>query len=160
MADKEFPEELLRERDEQLADDLAESIHNRIQSLSVGEKIKLATYGNKEARRLLIKDLNSVVNEAVLNNPKLTDEEAISFAGNRNLSKDVPRIIATKKELVKNYAVKVALVKNVKTPLHVALKLLPFLRERDLKSVADSKNVQRVVADNARKIFSRKRGAG
>lgn len=133
-----------------------ESLYNQIQTMSVSEMVQLATLGNKEARNLLIKNPNRTIVQAVLNSPKITDEEVILFAGNKNLPKEVSVTISNKKEFIKNYRVKVALVNNPKTPLPTAIKFLRYLLPKDLRSVAKSKNVPSVLAKTAIRILSNK----
>jgi len=154
MTDIEFPKELLDESDEKKTEKLHESLYKQVMQMSVNEKIKLATFGNKEARNLLIKDLNRLVVQAVIESPKLTDEEVASYAANRNLSKEVPRLIAAKKEFVKKYPIKLALVNNAKTPVPTALRLLNFLKEKDLRNLSKSKNVSSVISRTAMKMLT------
>ena len=132
------------------------SLYNRIQQLSVTEMVQLATVGTKEARNLLIRNPNRSIVQAVLNSPKITDDEIISFAGNKNLSKEVPLIISNKKEYTKNYRVKSALVNNPKTSLPTAIKFLRHLLPKDLRNVSKSKNVPTVLAKTAIKILENK----
>ena len=132
------------------------SLYNRIQQMSVNEMVQLATLGTKEARNLLIRNPNRSIVQAVLNSPKITDDEIISFAGNKNLSKEVPLIISNKKEYTKNYMVKAALVNNPKTPLPTAIKFLRHLIPKDLRNVSKSKNVPTVLAKTAIKILENK----
>jgi hypothetical protein len=132
------------------------SLYNRIQQMSVTEMVQLASMGTKEARNLLIRNPNRSIVQAVLNSPKITDDEIISFAGNKNLSKEVPLIISNKKEYTKNYMVKAALVNNPKTPLPTAIKFLRHLIPKDLRNVSKSKNVPTVLAKTAIKILENK----
>jgi hypothetical protein len=132
------------------------SLYNRIQEMSVSEMVQLATMGTKEARNLLIKNPNRSIVQAVLNSPKITEDEIIAFAGNKNLSKEVPLTISNKKEYTKNYMVKAALVNNPKTPLPTAIKFLRHLLPKDLRNVSKSKNVPTVLAKTAIKILENK----
>lgn len=135
---------------------LHEALYNRIQQMSVSEMVELATMGSKEARNLLIKNPNRIIVQAVLNSPKITDEEIISFAGNKNLPKEASLIISNKKEYTKNYMVKVALVNNPKTPLPTAIKFLRHLLPKDLRNVSKSKNVPTALTKTAVKILANK----
>ena len=131
-----------------------DSLYNRIQQMSVTEMVQLATFGTKEARNLLIRNPNRSIVQAVLNSPKITDDEITSFAGNKNLSKEVPLIISNKKEYTKNYMVKAALVNNPKTPLPTAIKFLRHLLPKDLRNVSKSKNIPSVLAKTAIKMLA------
>jgi len=150
---KKTPDEIAGEKE---ASTLNDSLYNRIQQMSVTEMVQLATFGTKEARNLLIRNPNRSIVQAVLNSPKITDDEITSFAGNKNLSKEVPLIISNKKEYTKNYMVKAALVNNPKTPLPTAIKFLRHLLPRDLRNVSKSKNVPTVLAKTAIKILENK----
>jgi len=153
MDDEKIPDEIAGEKEGRALND---SLYNRIQQMSVIEMVQLATLGTKEARNLLIKNPNRSIVQAVLNSPKITDDEIISFAGNKNLSKEVPLIISNKKEYTKNYMVKAALVNNPKTPLPTAIKFLRHLIPKDLRNVSKSKNVPTVLAKTAIKILENK----
>lgn len=156
MDDTEFPKELIEDTDEVKPEKVFESLYQRLLNMAVNEKIRLATLGNKEARNLLIKDPNRLVIHSVLSSPKLTEDEIVSFAGNKNLSKDVANLIANKKEFLKNYAVKVALVNNPKTAVPTAIKLMPYLMEKDVRNVAKSRGVSSVVVAAARRIITQR----
>ncbi len=153
MDDNKVPDKIAGESEERAQHD---SLYNRIQQMSVTEMVQLATMGTKEARNLLIRNPNRSIVQAVLNSPKITDDEITSFAGNKNLSKEVPLIISNKKEYTKNYMVKAALVNNPKTPLPTAIKFLRHLLPKDLRNVSKSKNVPTVLAKTAIKILENK----
>ncbi len=123
-----------------------ESLFVQIQAMSVSEKIGLALKGSKEARNILIRDQNRVIQMAVISSPKLTDSEVMMIANNREVNDDVLRYIASKREWVRIYPLKVALVHNPKTPLNLSMKFLPYLNLRDLSSVAKSKSLPGALA--------------
>jgi hypothetical protein len=154
MDEQEFPKELTGEDDDRRPEQPAESMYRRIMDMGVADRIKLATLGNREARSLLIRDANQIVVRAVLNSPRLTEEEVIGFAANRNLSGDVPRLIAEKREFMKNYAVRLALIKNSKTPVPTSVKLIEQLREHDLRGIAKDRNISSVVSRAAIRVLS------
>jgi len=159
MDDTDLPRELIEESSEPKPEKLFESLYQRLIAMGVNDKIRLATLGNKEARNLLIKDPNRLVVNAVLSSPKLTEDEVVAFAANKNLAKEVANLIATKKEYLKNYAIKVALVNNPKTAVPTAVKLMQFLLEKDVRNVAKSKGISNVVVSAARRIITQKQQA-
>jgi len=149
----EFPEELIEEIKEEPDKEVFQSLYQKIMEMGVGEKIKLATIGNREARNLLLKDSNKIVLAAVINSPRNTEEDIIKICQSRNVSNEILRLIAAKKELTKNYKVKIGLVSNPKTPVPISLKLLIYITENDLRSISKNKNISTVVARGARKIL-------
>ncbi len=126
----------------------------QIQRMSVAERIKLGMLGNKEVRGVLIRDATRAVQIAVIQNPRLTDIEVERFASSRTVDDEVLRLILNNRDWLKNYAVKVALVNNPKTPVKASMRLLPHLRGKDLKNVARSKNLPNVVVVAAKKFLS------
>ena len=91
--------------------------------MSVSEKIKLATLGNKEARTILLRDANKLVSMAAATSPRITDGEILSLANSRTVNADVLRYIYSARDFLKVYAIKISLVKNPKVPLPTALKM-------------------------------------
>ncbi len=132
------------------------TLAQRIMKMSIAEKIKLATKGNKEARSYLLRDSNKLVSVAVIRSPKITDGEVLAVANNRAAQDDVLRVVYNNREWLKDYRVKVALTKNPKVPLPVAMKFLAQLREAEVKDLARNKNVPSGVQLLARKMLDKK----
>ncbi len=150
---RQFPKELIEEREEPAGRSeetkISESLYAQIIKMSVSEKIKLATVGNREARNILIKDPNRIVITAVINSPKIKEDDVLSFAANRSLSDEVVKQIALKHEWLKNYKIKLALIKNPKTPPTISIRLLGHIMEKDLRNIAKDRNVNPVIARQA-----------
>lgn len=133
-----------KERQEQ-----EETLFQKVQKMSTAEKVRFASRSDKEARNLLIRDGERLVQMAVVNNPRITDSEITSIANSRNVHEEVLRKIGTSREWIKLYPVRVALVQNPKTPITIALKLMQTLMLKDLRTIAKSKNVPNAIAHAA-----------
>jgi hypothetical protein len=144
------------EEKEKVEEDQFLSMEQRIANMSVGEKIKLAYLGNKQARGLLIRDSNKIIASAVVKSGRLTDGEIESFAGNKNLPDEVLREISGNKSWTRKYPVKVALVNNPKTPVNQAMKILGFLHRRDLQQLSNNHGVPSVLKNAAKAMFKEK----
>ncbi len=140
---KEVPEEIL-------------SAYQRILKMSPGEKVRVALFGNKEERSILIKDSSKQVASMVLRNPKVTDPEMEYFAQMRNLDSDLLRQMGTSSQVLKRYPVAHNLVKNPKTPSAVSLNLLKLLREMDLRNIARDRNIPDVIRRQAKRLYDMK----
>jgi hypothetical protein len=123
--------------------DSIRSLFQKIQTMSVSEKLDLARKASKEARSILIRDSNKLVQMAVVNSPKITESEILAIASNRQVNDDVLKEIAMNKEWLRNYQVRLALVNNPKTPLSIAMAQVTYLNRRDLSLLAKSKGVAR-----------------
>jgi hypothetical protein len=122
----------------------------RVLKMSVAQKIKLATLGNREARTLLLRDSNRLVSLAAAQSPRISEGEILSLANSRTTSADVLRYIYEKRDFLKMYPLRAALVRNPKVPLPTALKFLPTLQERDIKELARDRNVPATVMAQAK----------
>jgi hypothetical protein len=127
-----------------------------IQNMKVIEKVKLARFGNAEARGILVRDRNKIVSTAAVRSPKVGENEVLNFAKARNLSEEVLRIISNNREWTRSYAVQLALATNPKTPIPSAIKFLNYLTDRDLKQIMRSRDVPGPVSSQARRILARK----
>jgi hypothetical protein len=109
--------------------------------------------GGSEARRTLIRDSNKVVQRAVLQSPRLTEQEVEAFASMANLTDEILRLIAANRNFRKNYVVIRNLTNNPKTPLDVTLHMLPLLNALDLKKLSMNKNVPETLRTSANKLI-------
>jgi len=150
-AEAEIPVALLL--DEPIPAEEFKSLYQQILNMSVPAKVALALKGNKEARSLLIRDSNKVVQQAVIGSPKLTDSEVESIAKMRSIPDELVRHIARNKEWMKKYPILKALAINPKTPPGVAIVLIVSLQDFDLKMLLKDKNVSEVVRREARRIW-------
>jgi hypothetical protein len=147
----EIPLEALSE--ESLTQEEFRSLYQRILRMSVPAKIELALKGNKEARGLLIRDSNKVVQMAVLDSPKLTEVEVESIARMRNVPDEVLRKMARNQEWMKKYPILKGLATNPKTPPGIAIALVRRLLDFDLRLLLKDKGVSDVVRREAKKTF-------
>jgi hypothetical protein len=122
----------------------------RVLQMSVAEKIKLATLGNREARTLLLRDSNRLVSLAAAQSPRITDGEILGLANSKTSSAEVLRYIYERRDFLKLYSLRTALVRNPKVPLPTALRFLPTLQVKDIKELARDRNVPATVQAQAK----------
>lgn len=127
-----------------------------ISKLKMAGKLRLAALGNASARAVLIRDPLKQVALAAISAQGVTDIEAARYAGQAGLADDVIRYIASRREWTRLYGVKVSLVMNPKTPLPEVTRMLPHLRDKDLRNVAKSKGIPSAVVAQARKLISQR----
>lgn len=123
----------------------------RLATMDVGQRVKVAMLGTREERNVLIRDSNRIVAAAVLSSPKLTESEVESIARMANVSDEVLRIVGTSRAWTKNYNVIAALTRNPKTPLAISLTLMSRLTSRDVKMLSTDRNVPEPLRLSARK---------
>jgi hypothetical protein len=129
-----------------------QTLIQRLAKMTVAQRVQFAMKGGSEARRTLIRDNNKVVQRAVLQSPRLTDQEVEAFAGMTSLTDEILRSIAGNRAFRKNYTVVRNLINNPKTPLDVTLHMLPILNAVDLKRLTTNKNVPETLRTTALKL--------
>lgn len=128
----------------------------RIALMTVVQRIRLAFRGNREERLFLIRDNNRLVSTAVLKSPKTRDGDAEAIAGMKNVSEDVLRAIAQRRDWVRKYGIMAALVKNPRSPIDATLNLVPRLTARDQKLLASDRNVPEAIRATARRLVAKR----
>jgi hypothetical protein len=130
-----------------------QTLLQQISKMTVAQRVQFAMKGASDARRTLIRDSNKVVQRAVLQSPRLTDQEVEAFAAMANLTDEILRLIASNRAFRKNYTVVRNLMNNPKCPLDVTLHMLPILNALDLKRLSINKNVPETLRTTAAKLI-------
>jgi hypothetical protein len=146
----------LAEKEAKLDEQEKLTLTQAIAKMSISEKIKLASRGNKEVRGMLIRDANKLVAVATIRSPRITDQEVMAQALNKGAHEDVLRVIYTHREWTRKYPVRLALVKNPKVPAQVLMRFLNTLAESDVKTLSRDKNVSGAIQLMAKKMIQRK----
>jgi len=129
-----------------------QTLIQRLAKMTVAQRVQFAMKGGSDARRTLIRDSNKVVQRAVLQSPRLTEQEVEAFAAMSSLTDEILRLIAGNRVFRKNYSVVRNLTTNPKTPLDVSLHMLPMLNAIDLKRLTTNKNVPETLRTTAFKL--------
>ncbi|NOY38796.1 MAG: hypothetical protein GXO95_00720 [Nitrospirae bacterium] len=129
------------------------SILQRIQRLSVGQRIQLALKGGKDIRNVLIRDPNREVVIKVLENPKITENEVEMIARNPSSPDDALRYIFKKKDWIRKYNIVLSLASNPKTPIGISMPLITRLRMHDLVILEKNKNIPEAVRNAVKRYL-------
>jgi hypothetical protein len=146
-------------RDDELTEKERETLIQKLNRMSVVEKIKAALTGNLETRSILIRDANKMISRAVLQSPKISDTEMEGYAAAKNVSEEVLRLIAMNRKFMKSYVVMRALINNPRAPIDITMPLIGRLNDRDLKGVSLNRNVPEVIRTMAIKAIKQKEEA-
>lgn len=128
------------------------SLIRRIMFLNARDRMKLAMKGDREARGILIRDSNRMVAVAVINNPRVTDQEVENIAAMRTVADEVLRLIALNRAWARSYPIIHNLVRNPRTPIATAITTLPRIRTRDLQQLTQNRNVSEAVRRQAQRL--------
>lgn len=134
------------------------SLIRRIMFMNTKDRMKLAMKGDREARSILIRDSNKVVCSAVVNNPRITEQEIENIAAMRTVSDEVLRLIAMNRSWARAYPIIHNLARNPRTPIPTVMNILNRIRTKDLQNLTQNRNVSEAVRRQAHRLQQARSG--
>lgn len=134
------------------------SVIAHILKMGMKDRVRYAAKGDRESRNILIRDPNRIVAQAVINNPRITDQEVEKIAGMRTITEDILRQIASNRQWSRNYAVMHNLARNPRTPFSNVLTIMSRLQLRDLAALSKNRNVSDAVRRQALRLSQARTG--
>ncbi len=144
-------ERLLRSPADDLAPLLPDPSKERVpdygkgRPLTLGERKALARKPDREMMARLLLDPHPDVIRRLLVNPRLTEDDVVRLAAKRPCRSDVLVEIARSEKWMHRAPVRMAVVLNPATPLEIAAPIVSLLMRQELKLVAESTAVSRLV---------------
>ncbi len=126
--------------------------------MGVKDRVKLGMKGDREARNILIRDPNKLVSSAVINNPKITEQEVEKIATMRTVPEEVLRQISMNKQWGRSYMIQLSLARNPRTPLGNSMSIMNRLQLRDLQGLTKDRNVPEAVRKHALRLVAARTG--
>ncbi|HEY8224537.1 MAG TPA: hypothetical protein VIG25_04610 [Pyrinomonadaceae bacterium] len=134
------------------------SMIRRIMLMNTKDRLKLAMKGDREARSVLVRDANRIVSSAVINNPRVTDQEVENIAAMRTISDEVLRLIALNRAWARSYPIIPNLARNPRVPIPTVMNILPRIRTKDLNLLAQNRNISEAVRRQALRLSETRAG--
>jgi hypothetical protein len=134
------------------------SLIRRIMFMNTKDRMKLAMKGDREARSILIRDSNKVVCSAVVNNPRITEQEIENIAAMRTVSDEVLRLISMNRTWARSYPIIHNLARNPRTPIPTVMNILNRIRTKDLLNLTQNRNVSEAVRRQAYRLGQARTG--
>ena len=113
-------------------------LREQLPDLRLGERVALAKIATAPVLALLLADEDTLVAEACLINPRLREEDLATALRSDSASRALIEAAGASTRWSANYAVRLALVLQPRTPLALALGQLSALVPRDLRRVAEA----------------------
>jgi hypothetical protein len=108
---------------------------NRVDKLTLGERISAAKRCSKALIKILLFDPNPKVFEGLLTNQLVREDDLLIIANSEKASADQLQLLARDYKWSNRYAIRKALVMNPRTPRSAAASQLRFLTWRDLRMI-------------------------
>lgn len=125
----------------------------QVRSLPIPIRLKLARGAPRTLRSILVRDKNPMVAVAVISGNALGDAEVEQIASNRGVVEEVLDAIARNRQFSRKYAVVLSLVKNPRTSVGLARRLVPRLSPRDLRALSRDRNISEAVRSTADRLY-------
>jgi hypothetical protein len=125
----------------------------KLEEMRLGERVALARVATPRVLRLLLKDPDPKVLEACLPNPRLTEEELLMAIRLDSVPVGLLESAAASYRWGENYAVRLALVLQTRTPLPVALAQITSLLKSDLLRVSETSGLTPLVQAAALRVL-------
>jgi len=132
------------------------SLQAYVAGLSVPMKVELAAKGNREVRSILSRDMSSIVARAVMQSPKLTEQDILSYAASTQTHEEILRAIAESRQWTSNRQVVSALVQNPRTPPPAAIRFLRVFQTNELRILMQNRGLSAAVRLEARRILAQR----
>jgi c-di-GMP-binding flagellar brake protein YcgR len=133
------------------------SILQKINRMSLRERIKLAFSGTKAERLVLAKDPNIYIVMAVIDSPKVTKGEILKMARNSRTPKSIIEKICSIKTWTRDYAIMHALLKHKHIPIVKAPGFILRLKLGDLNQLIMDKTIHPVVRNLADYFYGKRK---
>jgi len=118
---------------------------------ATARKIQLALHGDKSQRAAILREPNKMIHGYVLRNPQIQLDEVAAIARMTTVAIDVLTFIASRREWAERPEIAVALVRNPRTPVPLAIKLLDRVSPTELRQLAKQSHVREPIQRAARK---------
>jgi hypothetical protein len=134
----------------------AESLlQDGLHDMRLGDRVTLARLATARVLTLLLADAEPRVIEAALLNPRLREEDLVTALRREDVSPGLLRACAGSPRWSSNYAVRLALVLQPRTPLPIALLQISSLVTRDLRRLAETPGLRPLIAAAATAVLER-----
>ncbi len=125
----------------------------QVRSLPIPVRLKLARGAPRTLRTILVKDKNPMVAVSVITGNALGDIEIEQIASSRAVAEEVLVAIGKNRQFSRKYPVIHALVKNPRTSVGLARRLVPRMSVRDLKALSKDRNISDAVRSTAARLY-------
>jgi hypothetical protein len=155
-AAREEDESTLLNADGDDEEEKRQSVYQKIRSMSVAQRVRLALVGNARMRGLLIRDSKTLVSLSVLKSPRLTDKEIAQFAKAKSTPDQVVQAICRSREWTRTYPVQRALLQNPKTQPMYSNRYIRNMTPRDLRDLSRNRDIPGYIARMAKNIINQR----
>jgi hypothetical protein len=135
-----------------------ETVKVRLAEMAVGERIALARRATRGVIAALAEEADRMVLAALLENRRLVERDVVTLAGGENVPGEVLDAVSRNPAWGIRPAVRTALLRNPRTPVHAAMRLVKDLPERELRRIQADRTIPKIVRVGAERALEATRG--
>jgi len=128
------------------------TLFDHVRRLQPSAKFRLALRADQTTRAVLLQDTDRRILLALCKNPHITVDEILRIARNTQVLSNTLECIIKNPQWVGREEIRYAVVVNPKTPIPMALRLLPRLSRHNIRSIAKSQAVRQQIKTAALKV--------
>lgn len=125
----------------------------QIRNLPLAVRLRLVRGASIWLRGVLLRDSNPLIALAAYERNPLSGGEVEQLVNSRGVVPEILEVIAEDRRWQRKYPIMHALVRNPRTPVAKAIRLVPRLAPRDLKALTRDRNVPEAVRSRAQALY-------
>lgn len=142
--------------DKPIGEEGRRSLQAYIAGLTVPMKVELAAKGNREVRGILSRDTSPMVARALMQSPRLSEQDVLAYVASTQTHEEILRAIADSRQWTANRQVVSALVQNPRTPPPAAIRFLRSFQTSELRILMQNRGLSVVVRTEARRLLAQR----
>jgi len=131
-----------------------------LKDIPLGRRKTMAWGGDIFLIGRLLSDPEAAVIRTLLDNPRMTTQEIVGLAAQKEISGEFLEMIALHPRWSSQYRIRVAVVHNPATPLNISLAFLRLLMSPELEAVERDGRLSRIVKGRAGELMRKRMGEG
>jgi hypothetical protein len=128
-------------------------LYEKVRELTIGEKTTIARTGPRAVIHLLLEEEDVRIVQALLRNPNMIEDDVVVLVNDELTSSEILTCVGSDYKWSTRYSIRLALVRNNKTPLPVALSFLSKLRKSDLRALNKAPATRELIKRTAYRIL-------
>ncbi|MCX7942986.1 MAG: hypothetical protein N2746_00525 [Deltaproteobacteria bacterium] len=136
-----------------LPEEMEKKLIDDIETMSEERQLAFVEVGRHRVKQIMAKSPYPSVALAAVKHPDITKDDIYKIAQDRAANAEAIKYIATHRDYIRVYNIKLKLALNPKTPVPMAMAFVRSLRLSDLKNIAKNASVSKILQNTAKGII-------
>lgn len=136
-----------------LPEEMEKKLIDEIEHMSEDKQMALVEVGRHRVKQIMAKSPIGSVALAAVKHKDITPDDIFKIAQDRTANVEAIKYIATHRDYIRVYNIKLKLALNPKTPVPMAMAFVRSLRLSDLKNIAKNAGVSKILQNTAKGIM-------